>query len=101
MSVRGLRRFQIPQGLYRLRTGILNNQLQRLYSRYMNGALTKAQVNLAGQRYITDMGETLKRDVGRWLRRFKQGTIDPDTWTEIDAETRRKRREWEAIVDDM
>lgn len=101
MSVRGLRRFQIPQGLYRLRTGMLNNQLQRLYSRYMNGSLTKSQVNLAGQRYIRDMGETLKSDVRRWLRRFKQGAVDPDTWTEIDEATREKIREWEQIVDDM
>ena len=93
--------FRVPQGLYKLRAGTLNNQLQLLYSGYMNGALTKSQVNLTGQHRIKSMGEILKSDVGRWLRGFKQGTIDPTIWTDVDRWTREKQREWENIVNDM
>ena len=94
-------RFAIPQGLYKLRTGMLNNQLQHLYTRYMNSGLTKDQVRRTGSHRIREMGDTLKRDVGRWLRGFKQGVIDPDIWDEVDGWTTQKIREWETIVEDM
>lgn len=94
-------KFAVPQGLYRLRSGTLNNQLQRLYSGFMNGRYTRNQVNTRGIRYIQNMSVTLRRDVGRWLRKFKQGTIDPDTWDDIDKWTQEKIDEWENIVSDM
>ena len=47
------------------------------------------------------MGETLKRDVRRWLDKFMRGAIDPDTWDEIEGWTTEKVREWEGIVRDM
>ena len=94
-------RFAIPQGLYKLRTGQLNNQLQRLYTRYMNSGLTKDQTRRTGSQRIREMSTVLKRDVGRWLRKFKQGVIDPDIWDEVDGWTTQKIREWETIVEDM
>lgn len=96
-----LQYFRVPQQLYILRTGILNNQLQRLYSGYMNGRYTKAQVNTRGQTHIRDMAEILKSDVGRWLRKFRQGVTDPTIYNDIDKWTREKIDEWENIVNDM
>lgn len=100
-STKGLSRFMIPTGLYRLRASQLERKLLTLHRRYKAKRITKAQARTLGEEAITEHGDVLYVDCLRWFRKNKLAPKQPETREEADQFTKEKIEEWNRIVSDM
>lgn len=100
-SLKGLKRFIIPRGVYTQVTGQLNRNLLRIYRRVRRGTITKPQAKKEGEKVIQDARDEMMKITRRWFKRNGLEPVEPETTEELDEFTQEKIEEWNKIVTDM
>ena len=100
-SVKGLKRFTIPHGVYVQVTGQINRELLRVYRRFRRGSITKPQAKAEGEKVIKAARERIHVITRRWFAKNNLEPEVPETEDEVDDFTRDKIEEWGRIVADM
>ena len=100
-SLKGLKRFIIPHGVYTQVTGKINRKLLRIYRRVRSGSLTKPKAREAGKKVILDAKADIMKITRRWFAKNGLEPEEPETTDELDDFTQDKIDEWNLLVSDM
>ena len=100
-SLKGLKRFIIPHGVYTQVTAQINRDLLRIYRRVRRGSITKPQAKTEGEKVIRDARSKIQKITLRWFTKNGLKPTEPETTDELDTFTQDKIDEWEGIVSDM
>lgn len=100
-SIKGLKRFIIPRGVYTQITGKINRELLRIYRQVSAQTISKPQAKEAGEKVINDARADILRLTRKWFEKKGLVPTEPETTLELDEITQDKITEWRRIVDDM
>ena len=100
-SLKGLKRFSIPQGVYTQHTGRLERDLLRIFRSIRAKRITKTQAIAQGNKVLELHREKMVDSTRRWFNKNRVTPVEPETMDELDHFLADKKTEWANIVRDI